>query len=464
MAAIVTDAFRKNVAEALYEQVSSTSDSNEYYIGIGKSDPYGDSDLAVTAIRSYRDERLLRSNLQSIKKVEGVSFVIPRYNWSSGTLYSAYADDFAGLPSNSYYVLTEENEVYICLKQPRDDAGIPSISTVQPNWFVAGVQPYQSFETDDGYVWKFIYKISASRANTYLSANWMPIEYIDIDADSSTLTADQLNQLLIQKEARANSGRIYGVKVVDGGQNFTSTPTLSFVGDGSGASATVTISGRTIVKVEMENESSGTGSNYNVANVELSGGGGIGAELRPILGSTKGIGFNALDDLKASSLMFTIKPDGVSGGDFIVNQDFRQITLIKNPKLRSDGSPFDEISDLVLKRLKVTSADDAADFDAQADIVFVGQTSGAKAYVDDVDSTIIYYHQNEKTGFGTFLNEEEIIDSANQNHVAIIDSAIGTSLTSTVDTFTGEILYIENRAAIPRSTGQREDIKIIITL
>ena len=39
--------------------------------------------------------------------------------------------------------------------------------------------------------------------------------------------------------------------------------------------------------------------------------------------------------------MFNSKPDGTESGDFIVDQDFRQVGLLKNPKVDSDtGTAF----------------------------------------------------------------------------------------------------------------------------
>ena len=43
MAAIITDDFRKNLAQQIVDEIASTAtDVPEYYIGIGKSDPWED--------------------------------------------------------------------------------------------------------------------------------------------------------------------------------------------------------------------------------------------------------------------------------------------------------------------------------------------------------------------------------------------------------------------------------------
>ena len=76
MAATVTDNLRKNSAELLLTEINASVDSNQYYIGIGKSDQYNATDTVINPVRSNREERDHRNNLQSVKKVEAASFVI----------------------------------------------------------------------------------------------------------------------------------------------------------------------------------------------------------------------------------------------------------------------------------------------------------------------------------------------------------------------------------------------------
>ena len=117
MTAIVTEPLKRKLATDLLAEIGSTSDSNEFYVGIGKTDTYDSADTTIIPIRHTFEERVARGNLESVKKVTASSMVIPRHNWSSGTTYSAFSDKQEGYPSNAYYVLTENNEVYVCLQQ-----------------------------------------------------------------------------------------------------------------------------------------------------------------------------------------------------------------------------------------------------------------------------------------------------------------------------------------------------------
>ena len=171
MAAIITDIFKKDIIQKIFDAASN--DSDKMYIGIGKSEQWDSSETVPTPIDSPRTIRQVRSGLQSVKKASDVSFVVPRYNWSSGSTYSAFDDNFATIPSNTYYVLTDENHVYICLQQSQDNDGDPNASTVKPTGTTT-----KPFKTADGYVWKFLYALSAAKSSKFLSSNFVPIQKI----------------------------------------------------------------------------------------------------------------------------------------------------------------------------------------------------------------------------------------------------------------------------------------------
>jgi len=285
MSAIVTDPFKRKIAEDLLAEVQLSTDSNEFYIGIGKTDIYDSADTTAIPVRHTFEERVGRGNLESIKKVTASSIVATRNNWSSGTIYSAFNDKQEGYPTNAYYVITENNEVYICLQQSRSATGAANPSTVLPNFSTAGATLHQAFETADGYRWKLLYSIGAGDATNFLTGALQPVNFITKDSASCNTT--ELQQLNIQNTT--TPGQILGVEVVDGGNSYSSAPTLTFRGNGSGAAATATIDGGAIVKVEMNNESGGLGSGYDYASLSFTG----NATLRPIISPRDVIGKNA---------------------------------------------------------------------------------------------------------------------------------------------------------------------------
>jgi hypothetical protein len=104
-----------------------------------------------------------------------------------------------------------------------------------------------------------------------------------------------------------------------------------------------------------------------------------------------------------------------------------------------------------------------------ADDIIVGGTSGAKAYVDRFEADgasrdFIYWHQDEATGFVPFAAAEAITKDGGGGGIAAIDSAGCISTIIDINRHAGDILYIENMAAVDRSSSQTEDIKIIIQI
>ena len=120
------------------------------------------------------------------------------------------------------------------------------------------------------------------------------------------------------------------------------------------------------------------------------------------------------------------------------------------------------LRDLWLSRLEMNSISQAF----SRDNVVLGATSGARAYVDDVDSDTIWFHQTESTGFVAFTEGESLSEEDGSGTGLLeaigVDGDSDAHVVGEMDPTTGEILYIDNRAAIARSADQTEDIKIII--
>jgi hypothetical protein len=460
MPAIFTNRLKKQLLDTVYDDLTNLT--SNYYIGVGRSETWDSSDTVVNPSNSYREERNFRLGMQSIKKIADVSYVIPRYNWTSGTIYQGWDDNLSGTPSNAYYVLTEDNQVYVCLQQGRTASGTTVTSTVKPTGTAT-----KPFKTSDGYAWKYMYSLSGERTSKFLSANFMPAQFINDSSGSPALNTVQVIQAQVQEAASA--GQVLGARVTTGGTGYTSAPTVTIAGDGTGAGATAFVSGGAVVKIELDSSTDSgltMGHSYNYASVTFSGGGGSGAAARVILAQDSGFGYNAINDLRSSSLMFNTKPSGAEGGDWLVSdQDYRQIAVIKNPKSNNAfDSDYTASTGRVLRYMQLTSTGDAATFSRDATIL--GGTTGARAVIDDIDSDRLYAHQNETTGFIQFAEGETITGGGGSGTLvsAGVDADSDAFSDDDVNRLSGEILYIENRAAVSRTTDQTEDIKVIITL
>ena len=462
MAAIITDKLKNLVVDLI--KANDSDASNKYYAAIGRSEAWNDSDVSPTPLRTKAEENDFRNSMQSMKLVADVSLVIPRYNWSTGTFYSAYDDTQVGQPTNAYYVINANQQVYMVLRASVSATGTAVASTVEPTGNTTGTP----FKTSDGYVWKFMYSISATDANKFQSANFIPVKSIPFTNINSSVA--EVEQKAVQDAAV--HGQIIGYGIESAGAGYGSAPTLTVQGNGSSAAATATISGGQVVKVEVADSSDASlkiasfGSGYDYANVEVSGGGTPSkpAKVRPILANSGGLGHDATVDFKASAIMFNAKPSGTETLDFVIGQDFRQVGLLKNPQTDSAGhggngvsTAFTASTGRALKALNFSAVNTAFGEDK----TILGATSGAKAFIDKDSGNSVFYHQNDDTGFKSFQAGETVSETDGTGE-GVLDSAGAFETTFEVNPHTGELLYIDNRSAVTRSADQTEDIKIVI--
>ena len=139
MPAIITNKFRIHNSEQFSESFSEAS-PNVYYLGIGRpqafatqtrgdlrTDNQGTDVAPLTPVDSVQEEFYTFDDLLAAKKIaiSDVSFVIPRRNWTTSTVYDYYRHDYSrsnpakisgatNLYSSTYYVINQDYQVCIC--------------------------------------------------------------------------------------------------------------------------------------------------------------------------------------------------------------------------------------------------------------------------------------------------------------------------------------------------------------
>ena len=184
--------------------------------------------------------------------------------------------------------------------------------------------------------------------------------------------------------------------------------------------------------------------------------------------------------------------------DIIEGNDFARVGIIKNPTVfGSDKELLDTSIVSGLKALKMGGLTTATTYAVDSTITqTVGVGSTAIGYVaswDKISGVLKYYQpmglassataykiipftSNPDVGYGVTIDGSSVqgpLLSINTNFAGVNTSInnrtyqLGMNFTAGIasaeyNTKSGEIIYIDNRAAIPRSSSQKEDIKIVL--
>jgi len=496
MPAIITNKFRLNNAEQFQESFSESA-ATVYYLGIGRAQNFGtitrpdartDYEGTETAPSTPGDSVLNEfknfDDLLAAKKITGsdISFCIPRRNWTTGTTYDIYRHDYeefitgstttrqtansgaTTLFDSTFYVLTADRNVYKCLDNDGDTA-----STVEPTGTGTSI-----ITTGDGYKWKYMYTLSAAQQANFLSTDFMAV------ATNSTVAAAAVDGALDTVRIKT-AGSSY---TVSGGGTSGTITAVPIRGDGSGGICSVVLTSGAVTAVTVTTAGTGYTSGY-IRNADIlaatnAGGAGSGAELDVIILPKGGHGKKAIEELGGFFVMLNTSLEGTessNSGDFTAANDFRKISLIKDPQ-NAAGSAASATTLRGTYAVKIAASPTPGTFTPDEEI---NQAStGAVGIVVEWDSTnkILYYVQTRHNDAGADSNGNVTAFSGANVITGQASSATGTpdASTQTVNnvSFTsgysapelkhdsGDLLYVENRTKITRATDQTENIKLII--
>jgi hypothetical protein len=296
-------------------------------------------------------------------------------------------------------------------------------------------------------------------------------------ADTDVNYANQTGQMNSANTSLTAVAGIERYEVTAGGSGYTSAPDVIVRGDGAGALALATVSGGAVTAITVSGAGSGIeankGDNYTVADLligSVTSGSGTAAAARAIITPSGGHGIDPVKELGAFYVAVNSQLSGSEGGDLTVGNDFRQISLIKKP--HNFGTTVTATATTLRARKSLVLAAGGSVSGFAVDQVIVGSSSGAKAYLVEIDTTnkVLYYYQNSKTGYAAFVSGDTITGTLPSGGSSVLLTTSGTTWygQSTngygpeVKMNSGQLLFLENRDAINRSSSQIEDIKLII--
>ena len=492
MAAIITEKFRIHNARQFKEDFGEASSST--FLFIGRPQQWDASDTTPTPSNSIGEMIDAYNDMIAMKKITSsdVSHALVRRDWTTGTTYDEYAHDYSATntaPASSannlydsrYFVITDEYHVYKCLRTGRDSSGNVVTSTQKPTG--TGTNPFvtadASAASGRGYIWKYMYSVSASETIKFVTNDFIPVKTLgaqtevngDLGGFGATGTDDGSVQYDV--EVGAVDGGIHHVVVTNGGAGYTNGTynNVAVQGDGSSAVVSVVVAGGAVTHIYVNNIGSDEGTGYRRATINIDDISGIGspstsAVVKPIISPVYGHGANPVEELGGIYVIVNSRLEFAEGsGDFPVDNDFRRIGLIQDPFQDDTTTVSTDTTLSALHKMTLSSVTGLAKDDTIRSASADGTGVAVSTVVSIDTSNKFIYHLPQENSKGEYVN----FATSGTNTVFLASSNIGT--VSAVDSdypevqpHSGEIIYIENRGAVSRASDQIEDIKLIVQM
>jgi hypothetical protein len=272
-------------------------------------------------------------------------------------------------------------------------------------------------------------------------------------AASVTLGATESGTVQEDVENAAIPGTVDRLEIVAGGIDYVDgDAAVTIVGDGSGAEAILDIDpdDGSILSVTITNR----GTGYTFAEVTVSGVEGAGAELVAVISPRAGHGANPQKELFATNVGFSVNLTNDSA-DLFLNNDFRQIGVVKNPLDFDTNNNFQDTTGTCCYVINTSSP---ASYDM--DDIITTDSGGRFIVVQKVDA-----NNNGSLESIYLLPIIPIITSSSilSNETQSLSGlTINSIVEPEIDNRTGEIIYLDNREFIVRQEDQIEKIRAIL--
>lgn len=271
------------------------------------------------------------------------------------------------------------------------------------------------------------------------------------------ISIGNINTLQANNELLTVSGTINNIQMISNGYAYGAAP-ISITGDGTGATAEAVIQASKIVKINITNQ----GQGYTYANVRI-GGNGKGAVARAIIAPYGGHGKDSYEELFARTLMFYSNVSRDKNQGFDVNNDYRQIGIIKNPRAFGETIRFTDIlgsgcysiegdinttlfkKDQLLTTPRIVEVNTAG--------IITTETFQRRYRVVTAESTGMLIQSLD--------NDPPLVSDimTNENNQFFSVSAVKDP---TVDKYSGDLLFIDNKAGFTPSADETVTLRTII--
>jgi len=424
MASLVTSKFRVHNAQQFAEAFSETSNT-VMYLFVGKNNAWTNDNSPPTPVNSTANvEYTPWRDMYAVKRIttSDVTHAIPRYDWTSGTVYDQYDDQDTNLiESDDFYVMTEDYNVYKCLFNASAAA-----STTKPT----GVST-SPFTAADGYIWKYMYTVTTAKALKFLTNDYIPVQTLASDGGE-----DQWDV-----QTAAVDGGIHVVKVTAGGSGYATAPAVTITGDGTGATANSTITANVVTAVTI----TAAGTGYTRASVTFASG---AAAATAIISPKGGHGADAVEELGGKYIMLNVRLDGNESNTFSTANEFRQVGIVRDPYLY--GTSTRAVASSFRQSYKYQLSGISGTFTVDETITSGSNTASLIEFTTPNLFTTLPVHR-------AFANSTSVTGGTSG-----ATGTIAVITTPGLQPYTGDIIYVENRVPIARADDQIEDVKLVI--
>jgi len=474
----------------------------------------------------FKEQNDYFDTMIALKKVttQDVRRMVRKVNWNAGVKYDMYRHDYSSsnlapvtgatsLYDANYYVVNEDFKVYICLSNGTDPdnlSGKPSLD--QPKF--TDLEPRAAGSSGDGYLWKYLYTISPSDIIKFDSLEFIPVPSNWGSGD----TADIKNN--------AVDGEIKVVTITNRGSGYAPAGTyknIPILGDGTGGKVSVVVGADGRVS-DVDVTSGGTGYTrgtiqfypsgpaYEVGGTNLTSFGlnAVGsastsiATFDVIIPPSGGHGDDIYKELGSYRVLVYSRYENTgTNPDFIVGNDFARVGILKNPTVY--GSKTQLLSSAQASALGALKLENSENGSYTVDnnitqTIGIGSTAIGKVASYDASTGVLKYYQPVGLAVTEYnyklVNFKRNSELATGGSLSIVGATAGSNLdiqtsfgtaanpgvttvvgakvinldqnfvegvaNPEIEKYSGEIIYIDNRAAIPRSLTQKEDIKIVL--
>jgi len=364
------------------------------YADASVGNPYSDTVIPVpidTTVAPY----LHYADLLAVKKINSpsTSHVLKRIDWTSGTVYVEYNHNTNNLIDVDFFVMTDQYNVYKCISNYSGAASVVKptgqseniietsdnyrwkfmfeiqqadvLTFVTPDWIpvnspgTANQSNQQNVESTavDGALDQISVTAGGTnyKSNVGTSAATGTVNTIKLASGSGDhLVDDQYNNMTVYISAGTGEGQFSTISDYVGADQIATVspawalatdstsvyqvmPAVTLVSTTSTSTATARVSsviGGVIKKVSTI----AVGAGYRSATATITSGGGTGATIFPIIGPAGGHGKDSVSELGGAFVMLNTRLIGFEGGIVPINDDFRKVHLIVDPKLAADDT------------------------------------------------------------------------------------------------------------------------------